>query len=100
MRHLSSLIKAKFLANHNGEIPFSNSYKYLYIYFQNIRIRLTIASEPLADIYTFKFHVICLFQKWVKISCTNYNRFLRTCLVYIAEKVSDAKSHEEGPLTL
>jgi hypothetical protein len=68
------------------------------IYFQNIRIRKTIASEPLTDVYTPKFHVICFFQKLINISCINYNRFPRTCLVYIAEKISDAKSHEEGSL--
>jgi len=38
-----------------------------------------------------------LFQKWIKISCINFNRFPGTGLDYIAEKVSDAKSNEEGP---
>jgi hypothetical protein len=49
------------------------------------------------DVYTLKSHDICLYQKWINISCINYNSFPRTCIVYIAEKVSDAKSHEEGP---
>ena len=39
---------------------------------------------------------VCL-KKWINISCINYNRFPRTGLDYIAENVSDAKSHEEGP---
>ena len=64
---------------------------------QNTRIRITKASELLTDIYTPHFHVIYLFQKWINISCINYNRFPRTGLVYIAEIASDAKSREEGP---
>jgi hypothetical protein len=39
---------------------------------------------------------VCL-KKWFNISRINYNRFPITYLDYIAEKVSDAKSHEEGP---
>jgi len=34
--------------------------------------------------------------KWINILCTIYNPFPTTGLVYIAEIVSDAKSHEEG----
>jgi hypothetical protein len=65
---------------------------------QNIRIRKTKASELLTDVYTHKFHVICMFQKWINISCINYNRFPGAGLVHVAERVSDAKSHKEGPL--
>jgi len=59
---------------------------------------MTKSSELLTDFYTPKFHVICLFQKWINILCTNYNRLFRTGLLYIAETVRDSKSHEEGPL--
>jgi hypothetical protein len=76
----------------------SYSHKYIYIYLlKNIRIRITKAYKLLTDVYTPKFHVTCLFQKWINTSCINYNRFSRTGLDYIAEKVSDAKSQEEGP---
>jgi hypothetical protein len=70
----------------------------MFIYLlQNIRIRKTKAYNLITDVYKHKFQVICLFQKWINISCINYNRFPITCLDYIAEKVSDVKSQEEGP---
>jgi hypothetical protein len=49
------------------------------------------------NVYTPKFQVICLFQRWINVSYINYYHFLRTGLDYIAEKVSDVKSHDEGP---
>ena len=71
----------------------------MFIYLlQNIHIRITKASELLTDVYTHNFHVVCLFQKWINISCVNYNRFPRSGYVYIAEKASEAKSREEGSI--
>ena len=57
---------------------------------------MTKASELHTDVYSLNFNVICLFQKWINIFCTNYNRLLRTWLLYIARTFSDAKSYEEG----
>jgi hypothetical protein len=43
-------------------------------------------------------HVICLFQTCLNMLCINCNLFPETCLVYTADRVSEAKSQEGGAL--
>jgi len=48
-----------------------NSHTHLEIYNENVRGLRTKASEILANVYSSKFHVICLTETWLNNSCFN-----------------------------
>jgi hypothetical protein len=81
-----------------GEWPSPNLHTHLDIYYQNVYGIKTKASEVLAYVCTFNFHVICLTKMWLTSFCFNCNFFLDPYLVYRASRISAEKAHGGGAL--
>jgi hypothetical protein len=68
------------------------------IYYQNVRDLRTKASEPLTNVHSSDFPIICLTETWLNDVCYNQNLFPGPYLVYRADRVSVVKSCGGGTL--
>lgn len=81
-----------------GDWPSPNSHTHFDIYYQTVYGIRIKASELLANVCSFNFHVICLTKMCLTNFCFSCNFFLDTYLVYRANSISAEKAHVGGAL--